>query len=194
MIRAIFLDRDGTINPDEDGYISSPSQFEIFPFSGEAIRIFNDLGFLVFIVTNQSGIARGYFTEKDLETIHLKMVQLLAKDGAKIDEILCCPHYPHGVIKEFSCECECRKPNNLFFRQMQKKYNLKASKSFMIGDKPADIEFGLKSGLQTILVRTGYGERTLQAGEIKPDFAVDNLLMAAEAIRRLVQQEKGCVE
>ncbi len=188
------MDRDGTINPDDEGYISSPSQFNIFSFSGEAIKIFNDLGFLVFVVTNQSGIARGFFTDKDLEAIHAKMQQQLSEYSAKIDEILYCPHHHQGAVKPLAIECECRKPNNLFFRQMQKKYNIKASKSFMIGDKPADIEFGKRSGLRTILVRTGYGEETLRAGEIKPDFAVDNLLMAAKTIRKLVQQERICAK
>ncbi len=188
--RAIFLDRDGTLNPDENGYIAKPCDFELYPYSAAAIKLFSDLGFLVFIITNQSGIARGYYSEQDLQAVHTKMERQLVQGGAKVDEILHCPHHPRGSIQELSCGCQCRKPGNLFFRQLQKKYRLRASQSFMIGDKPSDIGFGKNSGMQTILVRTGMGEQTFLEGDTKADFVVDDLLAAAKLVQRLQEQKK----
>ncbi len=188
MIKAVFLDRDGTLNPDEKGYIASPSDFELYPFSAAAVKIFNDLGFLVFIVTNQSGIARGYYTEEDLQGVHSKMLAQLSEGGAKVEKILHCPHHPDGIVSGLSKVCDCRKPGNLLFRQLQKKYPIKARASFMIGDKPSDIGFGKNSGLQTILVRTGKGEETFRQNLASPDFVVDDLLSAAELLRRLCKQ------
>ncbi len=191
MIKAVFLDRDGTLNPDKKGYIASPSDFELYPFSAKAVKIFTELGFLVFVVTNQSGIARGYYTEEDLQSIHSKMLTQLCDGGAKVEEVLHCPHHPEGVVSGLSKACGCRKPGNLLFRQLQKKYPIKARASFMIGDKPSDIGFGKNSGLQTILVRTGVGEETFQQNLASPDFVVDDLLAAARLVERLCAQASG---
>jgi len=190
-IKAVFLDRDGTLNPDEKGYIATPAEFELYPFSAQAVSIFAELGFLVVVITNQSGIARGYYSEEDLQAVHEKMVRQLAEGGAQLDEILHCPHHPQGVVPSLQKVCQCRKPSNQLFRQLQKKYRLKASDSFMIGDKASDIGFGQNSGLQTILVRTGKGEETFRAGQTMADFVVDDLLAAAKLIERLEKQKEG---
>ncbi len=191
MTKAVFLDRDGTLNPDERGYIASPEDFELYPFSAAAVKIFADLGFKVFVITNQSGIARGLYSAADLQAVHSKMLAQLQQGGATLDEVLHCPHHPQGTVPQLSVKCQCRKPGNLFFRQLQKKYSLRARASFMIGDKASDIGFGKNSGLQTILVRTGEGEQTFRAGNANPDFVVDDLLAAAKLIKRLSAQEAG---
>ena len=150
-----------------------------------------DLGFKVFVITNQSGIARGLYSAADLQAVHSKMLAQLQQGGATLDEVLHCPHHPQGTVPQLSVKCQCRKPGNLFFRQLQKKYSLRARASFMIGDKASDIGFGKNSGLQTILVRTGEGEQTFRAGNANPDFVVDDLLAAAKLIKRLSAQEAG---
>ena len=192
MDKVIFLDRDGTINPDDKGYINKPEDFNLYPFTAKAIKIFNQLGYKLIVVTNQSGIARGYLTFEDLEKIHKKMLNLLEKDGAQIDEILISPFHPEGVVEPYNIFSEDRKPGLGLFYKALKKYNFRIKKSFMIGDKYSDILFGKNVGLKSILVRTGYGEeeflQNLEIREKKPDFVVDNLLAAAYLIEKLTEK------
>ena len=107
-IRAVFLDRDGTINIDQEGYINNPDDFELFPFAGEAISILNKLNYLVFVVTNQSGITRGYYSIEELETIHQKMDKQLLKSGAKIDEVYFSPYHIEGKVEPYNIHHEDR--------------------------------------------------------------------------------------
>jgi len=184
-IKAIFLDRDGTINHDNKGYISLEDDFEIFSYSAKAIGLLRSLGYLIFVVTNQSGIARGFFDHNTLENIHQKMIEDLAKDGSKIDEIFVCPHHSEGVIPKYSFTCNCRKPKMGLFNIAKKKYNFETKISFMIGDKPSDILFGKHCGLTTILVLTGNGKDAFYQKKCTPDFVVKNLFVAAKLIKRL---------
>ncbi len=187
-MKAIFLDRDGTINPDS-GYINKPEDFELYPFSAKAIKIFNKLGYKVIVVTNQSGIARGYLTKDDLEKIHEKMLYLLKKENAYIDDIFYSPYHSEGIIKPFNISHEDRKPSLGMFYKADKKYGITKNKSFMIGDKYSDILFGKNAGLTSILVRTGDGNKEFFENRknwtIKPDFVVDNLLSAAYLIEKI---------
>ncbi len=188
-IKAVFLDRDGTINPDKNGYINHPDDFELYPFAAEAISLLNKSGYLVFIVTNQSGIAREYYTFKDLEIIHKKMQDSLTEEGAKIDDIYISPYHIEGKLEPYNIDHEDRKPGLGMFRKALKKHNFHIKSSFMIGDRYADIAFGKKAGLTTFLVLTGDGKKEFyknrDSWEYKPDFIVKNLMSAVKLINRL---------
>ena len=160
MKKAIFLDRDGTINVEKD-YIYKSEDLVFEEGSIEALKTFKNLGYILIVVSNQSGIARGYFTEEDLNIFNNNMNEILKKNGVEITEFYCCPHHPDG-IEEYKKVCECRKPNNKMIEDAIKKYNINREKSYMIGDKTSDIGAGLKSNLKTVLVKTGYGLKDME--------------------------------
>lgn len=182
--KAIFIDRDGTINADEKGYINSPADFEIYSFAYEAMQLVKD-EFWLFVATNQSGIARGYLDENDLEIIHKKMQNLLPQ----IDDIFYCPYHIEGKIEKFAKSSDCRKPKIGMINQALSKYDFRKNRSFVIGDKITDIEFGKNAGLTTILVLTGNGERIFYQNrrnwKVKPDYVVENLLVAMKLIKKI---------
>jgi len=188
MKKAILLDRDGTINKDP-GYISNSNDFHLYPYAAQAIKRFNEMGFLVFIITNQSGISRGFLTLENLEEIHNKMLSDLKKKGAEIDEIYFSPHHRDGIIEPYNVLHEDRKPGLGLFKKIKKKYQIISKQSFMIGDKHSDIEFGAKAGLKTILVLSGYGEIEFYEKRnnwlYKPDYITLNLLSAAKLVEYL---------
>lgn len=177
---AIFLDRDGTICR-EVNYLSHPDNLEIFPFAGRAIRIFNESGFPVIVVTNQSGIARGFFDEGALSDIHRKLIDRLGREGARIDGIYFCPHGPGD-------RCACRKPEIGLLCRAERDFDLDLSASWMIGDKASDIETGFNADLKTALVLTGYGREELAKLHKNPDLTGENLLVVAERIRKLAER------
>ncbi|MCK4312378.1 MAG: HAD-IIIA family hydrolase [Candidatus Cloacimonetes bacterium] len=187
--KAVFLDRDGTINFDENGYINNPDDFQLFSFSGEAIVTLNEMGYLVFVVTNQSGVARNLYKVEDIELVHKKMTKNLGEKGAIIDDIFFSPYHKKGAVEPYNIDHEDRKPGLGMFKKALKKYNFNIKKSFMIGDRYADIVFGKKAGLTAILVLTGNGERAFykkrKEWEYKPDFVVRNLLSAVKLISKL---------
>lgn len=184
--RAVFLDRDGTINIDEKGYIDHPDRFELFPFAAEAIALLNEMDFLVFIVTNQSGITRDYYSFEDLDLIHRKMEKCLNEQNARIDEIFISPYHIEGKVEPYNIHHEDRKPGLGMFKKAKKKYNFRTEKSFMIGDRYTDVEFGKKAGLTTIFVLSGLGKKEFlkdrKNWKFKPDFIVKDLLIAAKLI------------
>jgi D,D-heptose 1,7-bisphosphate phosphatase len=184
--KAVFLDRDGTINIDERGYINHPDKFDVYPFAAEAIKILNELGYKVIVVTNQSGITRGYYTIEDLDNIHKKMSEQLAAGKAFTDAIYFSPYHLEGTIEPYNIHHEDRKPSLGMFRKALQEFNLDIKKSFMVGDRYSDVAFGKKAGLKTILVRTGFGEKEFLQNRkkraLKPDFVVKNLLSAANLI------------
>ena len=186
MKPAIFLDRDGTIN-EEMGYINHPDRFIIFPFVAQSIKIFNDLGYAVIVVTNQSGVARGYFPEKLVTELHQRMMQMIADGGAKIDAVYYCPHHPSEGSVEYRINCECRKPKPGMIVQAQKDLNLDLSGSYMIGDRYKDVEFAKKIGVRAGMVMTGYGrgeyEYQRDTWKYHPDLIGKDLLDLAEKIR-----------
>ncbi len=185
MKKAVFLDRDGTIN-EEMGYINHVSRFRLFDFVPQAIKTLNDAGFLVIIVTNQSGVARGYFDEKLVREIHKKLVEDLKKKPARIDGIYYCPHHPQEGRGKYKKDCECRKPKTGMINLAVKDHDIDLSSSFMVGDRYKDIIFAKKAGLQPVFVKTGYGigEYTYQRREWneEPLFVAENLLEAAQFI------------
>lgn len=179
MRRAVFLDRDGTINVEKD-YLYQVEDFEFISGAAEAIRQLNKAGFFVVVVTNQSGVARGFYTEEDVELLHRHIAAELDKIGARVDAWMYCPHHPDGR-GSYSLPCSCRKPLPGMFKEAARRYGLDLGRSIMIGDKVADIEAGLAAGCRTILVRTGYGsdhERLVQP----PVEIYDNLLAAVKCL------------
>ncbi|MFX0022014.1 MAG: D-glycero-beta-D-manno-heptose 1,7-bisphosphate 7-phosphatase [Candidatus Hermodarchaeota archaeon] len=168
--KAIFLDRDGVINK-EVNYLSNPDLFEFIDGSIEALKILKEKRFLLIVITNQAGIARGFFTEETLKEIHHKMIDILMQNGVNLDDIFYCPHHP-----TFTGPCECRKPNPGMIFNAKIKYNIDLNQSYMIGDTLNDIQTGIAANCKTVLVLTGYGkEEQKKIGSIIPDMIFKNL-------------------
>ena len=143
----MFVDRDGTLNPDVN-YLSSPDAFELFPQVPESVARLNRAGLKVILVTNQSGLARGYFSLGDLEAIHEKLKSGLARSKAWLDGIVFCPHHPDA-------RCRCRKPNPGMIEQATARHAIDVSKSYVVGDQSRDVELAHRVGAKGILVMTG---------------------------------------
>lgn len=152
MNKAVFLDRDRTIIEDTDGYPGDPKQIAIIDGAAEAIKKLNESGFKVIVITNQSGVGRGYFPEQTVHDIHKKMTGLLSKAGARIDDIFYCPHHPEAKIAEYRVKCTCRKPLPGLILEAITKYNIDPSKSYIIGDEERDVAAGKTAGCKTILL------------------------------------------
>lgn len=156
MNKCVFLDRDGNINVEKD-YLHKVEEFEFIDGAREAIKIFNDLGYLVVIVTNQSGIARGYYDERSVKVLHDYLQKEVEKIGGNIDGFYYCPHHPKKGIGGYKLDCNCRKPKSGMFLEAQKDLNIDFLSSIMVGDKVSDIKAGKNLGMRSILVRTGHG-------------------------------------
>ena len=170
--RAVFIDRDGTMAKDVN-YCRRPEDFVLFPNTARAIKLLNEHGFKVIVVTNQSGIARGYFTEETLAQIHKKMKQELAEEGARVDGIYYCPHHPDD-------NCDCRKPKPKLVLQAAREHDIDLKRSFVVGDLSMDIELGKAAGCKTILLRNSPQEDT----GISQDYIASDLLEAAQYVLR----------
>lgn len=175
--KAVFLDRDGTMAKDVY-YCSRPEDFQLFPNTPKAVKLLNEHDFKVIVITNQSGIARGYFTRETLAKIHRKMKKELAKEGAWVDAIYHCPHHPDD-------NCNCRKPKPKLVLQAAKDFDIDLRCSFVVGDLQMDVELGSAVGCQTVLV----GTAALANDGTKPDTVVLNILEAARAILRMGKTE-----
>jgi D-glycero-D-manno-heptose 1,7-bisphosphate phosphatase len=181
--RAVFLDRDGTINK-EVGYLTSPEQVRLINGSVEAIKLLAENNFKIIIVTNQAGVAKGYIKEEVVEAIHNRLRELLEARGAKIDAIYFCPHHPDGVIERFKRECPNRKPNPGMLLKAAHEHSINLESSYMVGDMARDIISGVRAGVRTVMVLTGNGRQELEKLpiDIKPDYVAKNLLEAARWI------------
>lgn len=177
--RAVLLDRDGVIL-EERGYLSKPEDVTLIRGAAEAIRKMAGLGLKVVVVTNQSGIGRGFFTKEDYRRVKEKMDALLAPLGAKTDAEYFCPHAPWEG-------CTCRKPNPGLARLAAEELGLSLAGSFVVGDKRSDMEMARAIGAKSILVRTGYGCQTEREGEPIWDAAAQDIGEAAEIIARWVE-------
>jgi D-glycero-D-manno-heptose 1,7-bisphosphate phosphatase len=175
---AVFLDRDGTIN-EEVGYLNHISRLKILPGVPKALKLLQEAGFKLFVVTNQSGPARGYFPKELVEEIHREIIKRLRRFGVNIEEFLVCLHHPDE-------NCFCRKPKTGLLELAFSKYPLDKERSFVIGDRLIDVELAKNFGLKSILVLTGYGrgeaEYILPQKKFQPDFIAENLLSAANFI------------
>ena len=152
----LFFDRDGTLNTEVD-FLSRPEELQLIPNAARAIREANEFGVKVFIITNQSGIARGLFTETDLAAIHRRLLAMLAKEGARVDAIYVCPHHPGYGKTPYKRDCSCRKPKAGMLKKARKEHGIHLSQSFVIGDRCIDMQAGKAAGCRTALVLTGYG-------------------------------------
>lgn len=180
---AVFIDRDGTLT-DEVGYVNHPSRLRMLPRSAEAIRLLNAAGLPAVVVTNQAGLARGYFTEDVLTKVNELLIAQLATAGARLDGIYVCPHHPTEGAAPYRVRCECRKPKAGLLRRAAAELGLDLERSTMIGDKPSDLVPGREVGAATVLVLTGYGrgewEYRRDTFEVKPDHVADDLLDAVQ--------------
>lgn len=170
----VLLDRDGTLNV-EKNYLSDPDELALFPGTTCALKKLRALGYGLVVVTNQSGVGRGYFTAQTLERVHDRLRELLAADGASVDAIYICPHRPDE-------ECDCRKPLPGMAEQAIAEFGFDPKRSIVIGDKSADIDLGRAIGATTILVRTGWGADHERDRTCEPDVIVDDLAQAARWI------------
>lgn len=181
--RAVFLDRDGTIN-EENGFVTGPEQIQLIPGSAEAIKRLNRSPFLVICVTNQPVIARGDVTFDGLEAIHACLDTLLGREGAYMDDLFFCPHHPDGgfagELPEYKTNCSCRKPEPGLLLQAAERYNIDLRRSYMIGDRTSDIAAGRTAGCMSIGLRTG---AALTDGKYDADAVCDDLLHAVDWIR-----------
>lgn len=186
----VFLDRDGTIN-EQMGYINHLSRFIVLPGVAEAIRLLNRNDFLAIILSNQSGVARGYFPIELVHNVHDHLNKYLQERGARMDGIFFCPHYPNGPVKEYGYACDCRKPKTGLIDQALQEFDIDLSRSYMIGDRWTDLAFADRSNLKGILVKTGYGlgdiQYVLPDKDTKPAYIAENLL---DAVQWIVTQEK----
>lgn len=154
--KVIFIDRDGTINK-EVNYLYKKEDFEFIPNAQNAIKMFRELGYRVFVITNQAGVARGYYKEKDINILHKYINELLEKENTKIDSYYYCPHHPEGIIDGYSYVCNCRKPQIGMIEQALDDYDIDLSNSIFIGDKEIDIETGKNARIgKCYLVRSGH--------------------------------------
>lgn len=182
--RAVFLDRDGTINEDP-GYLSKIEQFIFLPQALAALKLLQEAGFALVVITNQSGIARGYFTLEDLDKVHGYMEECLAQEGIKLNGIYYCPHHPEKGLPQYLKQCACRKPGTALLEQAAQELGLDLAQSYMVGDKMSDIGAGSQAGCKTVLVLTGEGEKTLSkqaTWKYQPSQVADNLYLAAQWI------------
>jgi D-glycero-D-manno-heptose 1,7-bisphosphate phosphatase len=184
--KAVFLDRDGTLIQ-ERGYLKDPDQVALEQGAAEAVTRLNRSGFAVVLVTNQSGVARGYYTEEAVAAVHRRVESLLEAEGACLDGVYYCPHYPEGGVQEYRKACSCRKPAGGMLLRAAEDLGIRLEGSYMIGDKLTDAETARREGLTGILVRTGYGEEQWKAslqepGPEKPDRVVVDLREAVDFV------------
>ncbi len=153
---AVFIDRDGTMTV-EGGYINHPSRLKLITGTADAVRLLNENDIYAVVTTNQAGVARGYFTEDMIHVVHNRMRKLLEKKGARLDQVYYCPHHPREGGPGYRVDCNCRKPKPGMIEQACKDLPVDLGRSYMVGDKISDSEFGHRLGLKTVMVLTGYG-------------------------------------
>ncbi|HVF57639.1 MAG TPA: HAD family hydrolase [Pyrinomonadaceae bacterium] len=192
--RAVFIDRDGTIS-EEVGYVNHVSRYRVFPYSAEALRVLRDAGWLAILVTNQAGVARGYFAEEMIRSVHNLLAQELERGGARLDEIYFCPHHPSVGEPPYRADCDCRKPKPGLIRRAAAEFDLDLSQCWMVGDRYSDTELARNAGVRSAFVLSGYGrgewEHQRGAWKHQPDLVAENLL---EAAREIVKEDKSATQ
>jgi D-glycero-D-manno-heptose 1,7-bisphosphate phosphatase len=180
------MDRDGTIS-DEIGYVNHPSRYRVFPYSAEAVRMLNEAGWLAILVTNQAGVARGYFTEELISEVHKVLKQELDERGAQLDAIYYCAHHPTVGESPYRFDCDCRKPKPGLIRRAAADFDIDLTQSWMIGDRYSDIELARNAEVHSAFVLSGYGrgewEYQRATWKHEPELVAEDLL---EAVKRIV--------
>ena len=183
MNRAVYLDRDGTINEDV-GYISDPDSFKLIPGAVAAMNRLRAAGFCLPLITNQAGVGKGLMTEEQLEHVLDAFQDLLRVEGTYVDGIYYCPHHPTEGIGAYKTECECRKPGTGMLTEAMRDHDIDLSRSYMIGDRWSDAEAGLRAGCRVVLLRTGHGLQEIatltQERRSRVDYIADDLSAAAD--------------
>jgi len=186
--RAVFIDRDGTIS-EEVGYVNHVSRYRVFPFAAEAVRTLNEAGWLAVLVTNQAGVARGYFAEEMIGAVHGVLAAELERGGARLDAVYYCPHHPTVGEPPYRLDCDCRKPRPGLIRRAAAELGLDLARCWMVGDRHSDTELARNAGVRSAFVLSGYGrgelEHQSQAWQHRPDLVAENLL---EAVRKIVEE------
>ncbi len=165
---AVFLDRDGVLT-EEKSYIASVEELKIFSYAAECIRQIHQKGYYAIVITNQSGIARGLFTESALWDMNKYL-----KEVTEVDAVYYCPHHPDGIIKQYRAVCRCRKPEIGLLEQAYRDFNIDMVHSYMVGDRASDILAGKKAGVKTVLLESGYGTERLEEN-VEPDYIFEDL-------------------
>jgi D-glycero-D-manno-heptose 1,7-bisphosphate phosphatase len=181
MKRAIFLDKDGTLVKDVP-YNVDPEKIHLTPYALDALKLLQDNGYNLILISNQSGIAHGYFTESDLRPVKHKIEQLLHSNKVTLKDFYYCPHHKNGTVAAYAVECECRKPQPGMLLKAAEEHTIDLMNSWMIGDILDDVEAGKKAGCKTILLNNGNETEWLLYEKRKPTFIVNNLKEAAELI------------
>ena len=185
---AIFLDRDGTLSY-EIGYVNHLSRFRLLPYAVDAVRLVNASGRLAVLVTNQAGVARGYFPESLIHEVHAHVRAAMDAGGARFDGIYVCVHHPSVGAPPYRQDCDCRKPRPGLLRQAERELDADLARSWMIGDRHGDLAVAWAAGARAALVKTGYGQGELawhaQSWPRPPDLVAENVLEAVERILAL---------
>lgn len=193
LSRAVFLDRDGTVN-EEVGYLSDLAQLKLLPGAAQAIVKLNAAGCKVVLVTNQSGVARGYFPESFVHETHELLTNMLAEQGARLDGIYYCPHHPRAGNSHYTVACDCRKPGTGLLDQAARDLAIDLQRSFVVGDKWSDVELGQRAGARSILVRSGFSQddpgNKRPSHVPEPDRIAHDLLEAVEWILHEVEADR----
>jgi D-glycero-D-manno-heptose 1,7-bisphosphate phosphatase len=185
MRPAVFLDRDGTIIEDV-GFLRDVAQIDLLPWSADAIRQLKEAGYAVVVITNQSGVGRGYYDEAHVQATHRVLDDLLAESGARVDAYYYCPHHPESTDARYARECECRKPASGMLLRAAADLQLDLPRSWMVGDWWRDVQAGAGAGTRTILIPTGRSteHRPAPVDAPRPDAILNNLMEAATWILR----------
>jgi len=179
--KAVFLDRDGTIIEDT-GYISTPAQIKFIPGSIAAIKKLNQAGYKVIVITNQSGVARGLFSEDMLQTIDKVVHRQILNGHAQVDGFYYCPHHPEHGVYPYKQKCDCRKPEIGLIKKAVKEHQIELDGSWLVGDHSCDIAAGQKAGVQTVFVLTGHGAKERENLPAKPGHTAADLAAAVKYI------------
>lgn len=194
MNRAVFIDRDGTIS-EEVGYINHPSRFRLYPYSASAIKLLNNNGWLAVVITNQAGVARGYFSEDLITKVHEKMEEELKEQNARLDAIFYCAHHPTVGEPPYRTDCDCRKPKPGLITRAAAELNIDFGQSWMIGDRYSDIELARNAGIRSAFVLSGYGrgewEHQRASWANQPDLIAKDLFEAVKEILGRRQEQEG---
>jgi D-glycero-D-manno-heptose 1,7-bisphosphate phosphatase len=193
MTRAVFLDRDGTLN-EEVGYIREVEKLVLIPGAARAVRLLNDAGVLAILATNQSGVARGFYDEDHLHALHGRLEKLLWEEAeARLDAVYYCPYHERGVVEAYRQDSPLRKPRTGMIEEACRRFpEIDLKQSYVFGDKASDVELAVNAGCKSVLLKTGYGQRVLdgkyQVLQHPPDYICDNVLEGVKTILATCQQ------